>query len=190
MQLKLNREFAMRHIGVAVLFAALCGWFAWDGGLAWPAENAAWEKRTGITVGAAAKAHTEERYAHNKEGRDDIPPHWPWEIDRQFQFAGLCGLAALIIGAGVLRCSRQSLVWNDTQMCGSLTDGEPVAFDDIVECDTRKWKIVVNDNGTITQVEAGDVTFTPSGTGHGITNTGDEPLELIALILYEDSPKQ
>ena len=140
MQLKLNREFAMRHIGVAVLFAALCGWFAWDGGLAWPAENAAWEKRTGITVGAAAKAHTEERYAHNKEGRDDIPPHWPWEIDRQFQFAGLCGLAALIIGAGVLRCSRQSLVWNDTQMCGSLTDGEPVAFDDIVECDTRKWK--------------------------------------------------
>ncbi len=51
-------------------------------------------------------------------------------------------------------------------------------------------KAEYNDNGTITQVEAGDVTFTPSGTGHGITNTGDEPLELIALILYEDSPKQ
>lgn len=41
-----------------------------------------------------------------------------------------------------------------------------------------------NDNGEMTVVEAGDVTFTPSGTGHGIKNIGDEPLELIALIIY------
>lgn len=41
-----------------------------------------------------------------------------------------------------------------------------------------------NDNGTVTTVEAGDVTFTPSGTGHGIKCVGDEPLELIALIIY------
>lgn len=43
---------------------------------------------------------------------------------------------------------------------------------------------VYNDNGTLTEVAAGDVTITPSGEGHGITCTGDEPLELIALILY------
>ena len=42
-----------------------------------------------------------------------------------------------------------------------------------------------NDNGTITTVEAGDVTFTPSGTGHGVTCIGEEPLELNALIFYE-----
>lgn len=41
-----------------------------------------------------------------------------------------------------------------------------------------------NDNGTISMIEAGDVTITPSGTGHGIKNTGSEPLEIIALILY------
>lgn len=41
-----------------------------------------------------------------------------------------------------------------------------------------------NDNGVVTTVEAGDVTFTPSGTGHSISCTGEEPLELIALILY------
>lgn len=41
-----------------------------------------------------------------------------------------------------------------------------------------------DDNGTIVPVAAGDVTFTPSGTGHAIKNTGDEPMELIALILY------
>ena len=41
-----------------------------------------------------------------------------------------------------------------------------------------------NDNGTITTIEAGYDTFTPSGTGHGINNTGDEPLDIIALIIY------
>ncbi len=41
-----------------------------------------------------------------------------------------------------------------------------------------------NDNGTITSISAGDVTFTPSGTGHGVNNNTDEPLELIALIIY------
>ena len=42
-----------------------------------------------------------------------------------------------------------------------------------------------NDNGTIVPIEAGDVTFCPAGTGHGVLCVGDEPLELIALILYE-----
>lgn len=45
-------------------------------------------------------------------------------------------------------------------------------------------KAEYNDNGTITTIEAGDVTFTPSGCGHGINNTSDEPLDIIALIIY------
>lgn len=45
-------------------------------------------------------------------------------------------------------------------------------------------KAEYNDNGTMTTIEAGDVTFCPSGTGHGIANTSDEPLEIIALIIY------
>lgn len=40
-----------------------------------------------------------------------------------------------------------------------------------------------DDDGTIVPVEAGDVTFTPDGHGHGIRNTGDEMLEFIALIV-------
>lgn len=42
-----------------------------------------------------------------------------------------------------------------------------------------------NDNGELVTVQAGDVTFTPSGSGHGIRCVGDEPLELIALIIYD-----
>lgn len=41
-----------------------------------------------------------------------------------------------------------------------------------------------NDNGTIITIEALDVTFTPSGSGHSINNKGSEPLEIIALIIY------
>ena len=41
-----------------------------------------------------------------------------------------------------------------------------------------------NDNGTLCPVSAGDVTYTGDGEGHGLRNTGSEPLELIALILY------
>ncbi len=42
-----------------------------------------------------------------------------------------------------------------------------------------------NDNGTIRTVTAGDVTFTGSGEGHGIEAIGNEPVEMIALILYD-----
>jgi len=42
-----------------------------------------------------------------------------------------------------------------------------------------------NDNGETMKLFAGDTTHTPSGEGHGIKNSGSEPLMLIALILYK-----
>jgi mannose-6-phosphate isomerase-like protein (cupin superfamily) len=41
-----------------------------------------------------------------------------------------------------------------------------------------------NDNGTIVQVAAGDTTICNDGEMHSLVNTGDVPLEFIALILY------
>ena len=46
-------------------------------------------------------------------------------------------------------------------------------------------KGVYNDNGTNVDVTPGMVTFTPSGQGHSIKNTGDDLLSLIALILVD-----
>lgn len=42
-----------------------------------------------------------------------------------------------------------------------------------------------SDNGKIVSVEAGDVTYTPGGEGHGILNTGSVPLEFMALIILD-----
>ena len=42
-----------------------------------------------------------------------------------------------------------------------------------------------NDNGKFRAVTAGDVTFTPDGCGHGLVNTGSEPLVFMALIILD-----
>ncbi|EEQ57563.1 cupin domain protein [Clostridiales bacterium 1_7_47FAA] len=46
-----------------------------------------------------------------------------------------------------------------------------------------KGKARFNDNGTMREIRAGDVTITYPGEGHGITTIGEEPVEMIALIL-------
>lgn len=42
-----------------------------------------------------------------------------------------------------------------------------------------------NDNGKIKTLETGDVAYTPAGDGHSIEAIGNEPIELIALIIYK-----
>lgn len=44
---------------------------------------------------------------------------------------------------------------------------------------------IYNDNGTEIPIASGMVTFTPSGQGHSVKNTGDEMLVFIALIVVE-----
>lgn len=42
---------------------------------------------------------------------------------------------------------------------------------------------IVTDNGESSQVQAGDVILTGDGASHSIENTGDEPLEFIAVVM-------
>ena len=46
-------------------------------------------------------------------------------------------------------------------------------------------KGIYNDNGSKVDIVPGMVSFTPSGQGHGVKNTGDESLVFIALILVD-----
>ena len=42
-------------------------------------------------------------------------------------------------------------------------------------------KGIYSDNGELRMVEAGDVTFTPDGKGHALTNSGDEDLVFMEI---------
>ena len=42
---------------------------------------------------------------------------------------------------------------------------------------------ILDDNGTPVAVKGGDSTVTRSGEGHALRNTGNEPLELLAVIV-------
>lgn len=42
-----------------------------------------------------------------------------------------------------------------------------------------------DDNGSVRTVKEGDVTYTGDGFGHAISNTGDEDLVFMALIILE-----
>jgi mannose-6-phosphate isomerase-like protein (cupin superfamily) len=44
-------------------------------------------------------------------------------------------------------------------------------------------KGTVNDNGTLSEVKAGDAILTGNGASHSVENTGESPLEMIAVIL-------
>lgn len=48
-----------------------------------------------------------------------------------------------------------------------------------------KGQGIYSDNGTLRMVKAGDVTFTPDGEGHALTNTEDTDLVFMALIIKE-----
>lgn len=43
-----------------------------------------------------------------------------------------------------------------------------------------------NDNGVIKTIRAGDVTYTPSGTGHALINKNNEDFVFMALILFDE----
>lgn len=70
-----------------------------------------------------------------------------------------------------------------------LKVGEEVEFH-VHERESESYYILsgkglYNDNGEIVEVTKGTVTFTPSGSGHGIKNIGNENLEFIALIILD-----
>lgn len=45
-------------------------------------------------------------------------------------------------------------------------------------------KGVYSDNGIDVEVRAGDVAICETGRGHGIANTGEDALEIVAVIVY------
>lgn len=68
-------------------------------------------------------------------------------------------------------------------------DGRNRLFADVHEQDAELFYIlagtgVYSDDGTETDVRAGDVAICETGHGHSIANTGEDTLEFVAVIVY------
>lgn len=106
----------------------------------------------------------------------------PERHDRKFGAEGFITVRNLIRGDGELNGKGRVLAHT------TVTPGSGIGYH-IHTGETEIYYIysgkgLFNDNGTEVEVGPGDVTFTPSGHGHALKCVGDEPLEIIAVILY------
>ena len=122
--LKLNREFAVRHLGVAALMLGLSGWFGYDGFVTYPAMSSyelycsieKSEPPAGLDLAAFKKQKTQTQYG----------------------FAALALLAALVVGGHVALVARLRFEYDDD---GFSAAGRPRrAFSDVRSVDWSKWK--------------------------------------------------
>ena len=106
-RLTLNREFAVRHLGVALLMLGLSGWFGYDGFVRYPATPAA------------------ELY-RSIEGSDapagfDLDAFKRQKTQTQYGFTVLALLAALVIAGHVGLLARFRFAYDDEGfVCGTV----------------------------------------------------------------------
>lgn len=111
MKLKLNREYALRHLGVALLMLGLSGWFAYDGYVSYPQRDDGWFEAQHLKKDSA--------------------------IRRQKEFAVLSLFASLVIAAGVWRAFRFRFAFDDVSY---TYRGKTVAFAEIKSVDRSRWQ--------------------------------------------------
>ena len=123
-RLTLNREFAVRHLGVAALMLGLCGWFGYDGLVKYPATPAA-ELYRAIEGSDAPAGLDLEAFKRQK-------------TQTQYGFAAFALLAALVVGGHVAWLARFRFAFDDE---GFAVGGRPKrAFADVTAVDWSKWE--------------------------------------------------
>jgi len=123
MKLALNREYALRHLGVTVLMAGLCCWFGYDGFVAYPQTPAA------------------ELY-RNIEGADapagfDLEKFKDQKTKTQYGFTVLAFFAALIVGSNLYKSWKFDVSFDDE---GFTCAGRRVRYTDVKKVDLAQWE--------------------------------------------------
>ena len=109
--LKLNREFFLRHLGVAVLFFCMGCWFGYDGYVAYPEHDDAWFEAQHLR-------------------RDNA-------IRRQKEFMVLAFLASALVGGHLWAVSRLRFAFDDD---GFVFRGKRTAYGNVKTVDRSKWE--------------------------------------------------
>ena len=123
MKLKLNREFAARHLFVTVLLTAMACWFGYDGYVTYPS----------LTPEALY-----ERIEHSPPPSPEAAAKvWSNAIPRQKQFMALCLIGAAIVGFGVWRAARFRFAYRER---GFSFRARRYKIDDVASVDDSQWK--------------------------------------------------
>ena len=123
MKLTLNREFATRHVGVALLMLGLSCWFGYDGFVRYPATPAA-ELYKSIEGSDAPAGFNLEAFKVQK-------------TQTQYGFTFLTFLASLVIGGHVWLLSKFRFEYDDESYTFA---GRRVAIKDIKSVDRSQWE--------------------------------------------------
>lgn len=123
MELKLNKEFFVRHLFVAVLMFGLGCWFAYDGFVGYPNKSP-----------QTLYLEIEKSEAPNEEAAMRVYTN---AIQRQKEFMALAFLAALLVGGHLFAVSRLRLSFDDD---GFTLSGHRYAFSDITKVDDSLWQ--------------------------------------------------
>lgn len=123
MKLKLNREYAQRHLFVTILMLGLCIWFGYDGFIRYPATEAA-QLYVQIEGREAPEGYDLEAFKRQK-------------IQTQYGFTLLSLLAAAIVGCNLLRSAKFDFEHDDE---GFSVKGEKFKYSDIVKVDRSSWQ--------------------------------------------------
>ena len=123
MKLKLNREYATRHLFVTLLMLGLGGWFGYDGFVRYPATPAA-ELYKSIEGSDAPAGFNLEAFKAQK-------------TKTQYGFTFLCFLAALIVGSRLFASYKFDFDFDDE---GFTYAGKRRAYSDIKKVDRSQWE--------------------------------------------------
>ena len=123
MKLTINREYAMRHLFVALLMLGLGCWFGYDGFVRYPAMPAAELYRT---IEGADAPETCDLEAFKRQ-----------KTKSQHGFAILALLAALVVGTNLFRSWRFRFAFDDE---GYVYKGARRRYGDIKKVDWSQWE--------------------------------------------------
>lgn len=127
MKLSLNKEYAHRHLFVAVLMLGLGGWFGYDGLVTYPSMSAA-ELYRSIEKADPPAEMTEARLAAFKKQKTET----------QYGFAILSLLAGAVVGLRLLKSAKFAFEFDDD---GFTANGKRYTRADIVEVDRSQWEM-------------------------------------------------
>lgn len=125
MKLTLNKEYAQRHLFVALLMLGLGGWFAYDGLVTYPSMSAAELYRSIEKSDPPAEMSAERLEAFKRQ-----------KTQTQYGFALLSLLAGGIIGFRLSKAAKFAFEYDDQ---GFTVNGKRHTRDEIVEVDRSQW---------------------------------------------------